>query len=223
MLATLGETLPLAIGIAISPVPIIAAILMLLSPQAKRTSPAFLIGWVVGVLAVTSIFVLLGGAIDSTEDGDSKPIQGVIKLLLGAILIALAVKQFRGRPKPGEPAKLPNWMNAINSMPPAKTLGLGALLAGVNPKNLILAASAGIIISGSGLETAESIVTIIVFTIIASVTVGAPIIGYLLAPERFGRPLEVIRVWLELNNATVMAVVLLVLGFSVIGKGLGNF
>ena len=34
----IGEILPLAVGIAISPIPIIAAILMLLSPRAKGTS-----------------------------------------------------------------------------------------------------------------------------------------------------------------------------------------
>lgn len=222
MLATIGDTLALAVGIAISPIPIIAAILMLLSPHAKQISPAFLIGWVVGVLAVTSIFVALGGAADSSDD-ESKPVLGIIKLALGALLILLAVKQFRSRPKPGETAEMPSWMNAIDAMPPAKALGMGALLSGVNPKNLLLAASAGVVISGSGLGTAESIVAIIVFAIIASVTVGVPIIGYLLAPERFGHPLEVTRVWLEQNNATVMAVLLFVLGFSVIGKGLGSF
>ena len=140
MLATLGETLPLAIGIAISPVPIIAAILMLLSPIAKQVSPAFLIDWVVGVLVVTSIVFVLGGAIDSSDD-DSKPLLGAIELLLEAALILLATKQFQFRPKPGEAATLPGWMNAIDSMPPTKALGLGALLLGINPTNLILGAS----------------------------------------------------------------------------------
>ncbi len=36
--SAIGDTLPLALGIAISPIPIIAAILILLSPRARGTS-----------------------------------------------------------------------------------------------------------------------------------------------------------------------------------------
>ncbi|MGH3502089.1 MAG: hypothetical protein ACRDQA_14575 [Nocardioidaceae bacterium] len=43
--AVIGDVLPLAIGVAISPIPIIAVILMLLSRQASRTSTGFLLGW----------------------------------------------------------------------------------------------------------------------------------------------------------------------------------
>ena len=55
---TIGEILPLAVGIAISPIPIIAAILMLLSPKAKGTSLGFLFGWLVGIIAAIVIFTL---------------------------------------------------------------------------------------------------------------------------------------------------------------------
>ena len=76
------------------------------------------------------------------------------------------------------------------------------------------------VISGSGLARGESILMIIIFTIIASVSVGIPIVGYLLAPERFSYLLEVTRIWREQKNATVMAVVSSFSGFSVIGKDL---
>jgi hypothetical protein len=46
----IGDILPLALGIMISPIPIIAAILMLLSPKAKGTSVGFLVGWVAGIV-----------------------------------------------------------------------------------------------------------------------------------------------------------------------------
>ena len=42
--SVIGEILPLAVGIAISPIPIIAVILMLLSPHAKGASVGFMIG-----------------------------------------------------------------------------------------------------------------------------------------------------------------------------------
>src|SRR3954452_16607244 len=54
----LGDLLPLAVGVAISPVPIIAVILMLLAPKAGRASTGFLIMWVVGIAAATTVFLL---------------------------------------------------------------------------------------------------------------------------------------------------------------------
>ena len=38
---------------------------------------------------------------------------------------------------------MPKWMAGIDAFTPAKALGLGLLLAGVNPKNLLLAAAPG--------------------------------------------------------------------------------
>ena len=46
----IGDFLPAAIGVAISPIPIIAVILMLLTPRARTNGPAFLVGWIVALL-----------------------------------------------------------------------------------------------------------------------------------------------------------------------------
>ena len=58
--------------------------------------------------------------------------------------------------------------------------------------------------------------------LIAASTVAIPVIAYLLRVED-GAPLEALRVWLVQNNATVMAVLLLVIGVVMIGKGIGSF
>ncbi|HET6673526.1 MAG TPA: GAP family protein, partial [Agromyces sp.] len=54
--SVIGDILPLALGIAISPIPIIAAILMLLSPKAKGTSVGFMLGWVLGIVIAVIVF-----------------------------------------------------------------------------------------------------------------------------------------------------------------------
>ena len=41
----IGGSLPLAVGIALSPVPIIAVVLMLTSRRAKVNGPVFVLGW----------------------------------------------------------------------------------------------------------------------------------------------------------------------------------
>ena len=63
MTAVIGDILPLALGVAISPIPIIAAILMLLSPKAKGTSVGFLVGWVLGIIVAVTVFSLLSSII----------------------------------------------------------------------------------------------------------------------------------------------------------------
>lgn len=221
--AVIGDILPLALGIAISPVPIIAAILMLLSPKAKGTSVGFLIGWVAGIVIALVVFILLAAVIPTADPGQPQPVAGVIKLLLGALMLVVAVKQWRGRPHGDEEPTLPGWMAAIDQMTAVKGLGLGFLLSAVNPKNLLMAAGAGVTIGSAGLATGPTVVVVIVFTIIAAASVAVPVIGYLVAAKAMAGPLESLRVWLAHNNATVMAVLLLVIGVTLLGKGLGSF
>jgi len=216
-----GEILPLAVGIAISPVPIIAAILMLLSPKAKGTSVGFLVGWLVGIITAIVIFTLLSSILPQADDGPST-VAGVIKIVLGVLLLLMAVKQWRSRPAKGETATLPNWMTAIDSMTPAKGLVLGFLLSAVNPKNLLMAASAGLVIGGAAVSLGETIAVIAIFTVIAGSTVLVPVIAYLAASAKMAAPLGRLREWLVDNNATIMAVLLLIIGVAVIGKGIGS-
>ncbi|GGD81690.1 GAP family protein [Microbacterium murale] len=219
----IGQTLPLALGIAISPVPIIAAVLMLLSPKARTTSVGFLIGWVLGIVLATTVFVLLSNILPGATDTGSKPILGIVQLVLGSGMLFLALRQWRGRPGPGDEPHMPKWMQTVDHISFGGAFGLGALLAGANPKNLLLAASAGATIGSAGLGAGEATVTVAVFTLLAACTVLVPVIGYLVASERLAGPLDALRVWLSMENAVIMSVLLLVLGLVVIGKGISSF
>ena len=131
--SVIGEILPLAVGIAISPIPIIAVILMLLSPRAKGTSVGFMIGWTAGVVVAIVLFTLLSSVIPKGSGGPS-PIGAVIKIIVGVLLLFLALKQWRARPAKGEQPTMPKWMSAIDSMTAGKAVGLGFLLSAVNPR-----------------------------------------------------------------------------------------
>jgi threonine/homoserine/homoserine lactone efflux protein len=218
-----GEILLLAVGIAISPVPIIAAILMLLSPKAKGASVGFLLGWITGIVVAIVVFTLLSSVLPAQDESGSSPVRGVIKIILGALLLFLALRQWRGRPAEGEQATMPKWMSAIDSVTAGKALGLGFLLSAVNPKNLLMAISAGLIIGGAGLAVGQTVVVIVIFVLLAASTVLIPVVAYLIASERLAGPLDRLRAWLVNNNATIMAVLLLVIGVAVIGKGIGSF
>ncbi|MWB97932.1 GAP family protein [Agromyces sp. MMS17-SY077] len=219
----IGGILPYALGVAISPIPIIAAILMLLSPQAKGTSVGFLFGWLAGIVVALTAFILLAAVIPDGDPDASQPIAGTIKLLLGVALLLLAWRQWRGRPKAGEAPELPGWMSAIDQMRAGRGFGLAFVLAAVNPKNLLLAAGAGVEIGTAELPVAQVVVAALVFVVIAAITVAGPVIAYLVASERLAGPLESLRAWLVANNATIMTILLLVIGVVLVGKGIAAF
>lgn len=219
----IGEILPLAVGVAISPVPIIAAILMLLSPKARVTSVGFLLGWILGIVAAVTVFTLISAVLPEQDPDASRPIRGIIQVILGVLLLVLAIGQWRKRPKAGQAAALPPWMKAIDTMSFGTALGLGLLLSAVNPKNLLLSAGAGVDVGAAALDAGSSIVVIAMFTLIGASTVLVPVVGYLFAAARLRAPLDALRGWLAAENAVIMAVLLLVIGVSMIGKGIGSF
>ena len=221
--SAIGDVLPLAVGIAISPIPVIAAILMLLSPDARSSGVGFLIGWVLGIVVTVVVFILLASLIPEKDPHASEPIAGTIKLVLGLLLLLLAFRQWRARPRNGAEPALPSWMGAIDSMTAARALVLGFVLASVNPKNLLLAIAAGAGIAAAGLDPGAATGVVAVYTVIAALSVGVPVVAYLIAAERMRAPLGALRSWLLHNNATVMAVLLLVLGVVLIGKGISSF
>ncbi|WP_067652038.1 GAP family protein [Nocardia harenae] len=216
MLSAVGQLLPLAVGVAISPIPIVAVVLLLMSRNAAVTSTGFAVGWVAGITAVLAVVTTAAGAIHT--GGDSAPSPGVAwaKIGLGVLLVALAVRQFRARTDHATPG----WMTAIDRITPARAIGLGAALAALNPKNLLLCVSAGLLLGTAGLAVGPAIGAGAVFVVLAATTVVVPVVGYRLAADRLRAPLEAAQRWLSANNHLVMAIVLALMAASLIGKGL---
>jgi hypothetical protein len=218
----IGDVLPLALGVAISPIPIIAVILMLLSPKARTNGPAFLVGWVAGLALVSIVVMSLSGNVGLGSGGGGSTVGSLIRILLGFLLVGLAARDFKNRPRPGKQPPLPGWMRAIDSFTPVKALGIAFLLSAVNPKNLSLTVAAAVTIAQEGLSTASATFALILFVILASLSIAVPVALYILGGASAARALDSLRDWLNANNATVMAVLLLVIGVVLIGKGLGG-
>lgn len=223
MLEIIGATLTNAAGIAISPIPIIAVILMLMSPRATKLGITFLLGWFVGILVATTVFTLLADALPGQSSTGPQPILGSVQLVLGAGLIFLGWRKWRSRPAPGVTPELPAWMSKIDDMSPLVAGGLALTLAAVNPKNFLVAASAGATIGHGDLDTGATVITIVVFSVFAALSVLVPVLFAVCAPNAAAKVLTGIRSWLTANNAVIMTVLLAILGLNVIGKGLGAF
>jgi Sap-like sulfolipid-1-addressing protein len=218
--AGISEILTFAVGVAISPVPIIAVILMLFSKRAKVNGPAFLIGWVLALAVVSTVVYIAshdGNVATSTTAADSVSWG---KIALGVILLLLAGRQWRSRPAPGEEPTMPKWMGTVDSFSPAKAFVFGVVLAGVNPKNLLLTAGAAAGLAQLGLSTTDAVVSLIVFVVIGSITIVVPVVYALVGGSHARMVLDSAKSWLSANNAAVMTVLFLVFGVSLISKGI---
>jgi hypothetical protein len=110
----IGQTLPMAIAVALSPLPIIAVILMLVTPRARTNGPLFVVGCLIGLTVVGAIVLVAAGR-NAGEDGAPATWVSVLKIVLGAFLLLIAVQQWRARPDEDDEAETPKWMDAIDS------------------------------------------------------------------------------------------------------------
>lgn len=217
----LGDVLPAAIGVAVSPLPVIASVLMLLSARPTRTAPAFAAGWLVGLTVVTVIVLLVTGP-DVADTGSSSTATSWVKLVLGLVFLLLAVHSWQSRPRPGAAPVPPKWMKGLDDLSPVAALGLGAALSGINPKNLALTVSGAVAIASADLATGAQIVCVAVFVLLGSVLVVGPVVAFFVARDAMTSPLGELKTFMQDHNAAIMTVLLTVLGVSDVGKGLGG-
>ncbi len=217
---TIGDLLPVAAGVALSPIPIIAVILILGTPAARSNGAAFAGGWIAGLVVVSVATMALA---DGAADPTSSSATGVkwFQVTAGALFLAMAARQWRSRPQEGQEPQMPAWMAAIDGFGPGRSAGFGALLSGPNPKNLALTVAGAASIAQADLASGDAALAVSVFVVVASFTVVGPVVWFLLAPERAVRSLQAIKGFMVDNNAAIMVVVLLVLGLKLLGQGLG--
>ena len=214
----IGDLLPLAVGVALSPIPIVAVILMLGTPKARSNGPAFALGWVVGLVAVSVIVLVVAGGADKPNSRSSDTVN-VIKLAARGRVPLHGAPAVEGPPEAGRDPDDAEVDGAIDWFTAGRSFVFGALLSGVNPKNLALTLAAAASIAQAGLSTGDSAIAVAVFVVIGSITVAGPVIFFLFGGERATKPLASIKEYMADHNAVIMMVVLLVLGAKLIGNG----
>ncbi|MEU4178884.1 GAP family protein [Streptomyces sp. NPDC026589] len=218
----IGQMLTPAVGIAISPVPLIAVVLMLATPRGRANGTAFTAAWVVTLAALSTVVVLLGSGADAHEDGETASWVYWVKLLAGVLFVLLGLKQWKGRPRAGQEAELPGWMKAIDTFSPGRAAGLAVALSGLNPKNLVLAVGGAVSIAGSSASAGGKTVAVALFVLIGSLCALLPLGVYLTGGEKSARVLESWKGWMAAHNAAIMTVVLVLLGAKYAGDAISG-
>jgi hypothetical protein len=219
--AAIGGTLPLALGVALSPIPIIAVVLMLTTQRARVNGTVFIAGWLAGLAVAGAIALSIAGPADASSSGAPATWVSWLKVVLGAALLLIAALQFRNRPRKGDRVELPKWMDRVDQIKPLPAAGLG-VLSGLNPKNLLLVAAAAAAIAQTGISGGEQAIAYLVFALLGTLGVGTPVGIYFTMGARSEKPLSELKDWMAQNNAVIMAVICLIIGVKLIGDAIGG-
>jgi threonine/homoserine/homoserine lactone efflux protein len=219
----IGQMLPTAVGITISPLPIVAVVLMLATARGRSNGLAFVLGWIVALSVVMTAVVAAAG--DDATDDDGAPADWVtwLELVLGLLLLLLAARRWRGRPRGDGEAALPTWMAALETFTPPKAAGAGAVLAAANPKNLLLTLAGAAAIAQADLGAGEAAGAIGIFVAVATLGVAAPVVVAVATGDRAREILDDLRTWLARHDAAIMTALLLVIGAKLIGDAISGF
>jgi len=218
----IGGSLPLAVGITLSPVPIIAVVLMLTSQRAKVNGPVFVLGWLVGLGIVGAVVLAVAGPGGASKSGAPATWVSWVKIALGVLLLLVAARQFRSRPHGDEQPQMPKWMATIDKTTPPAALGLAAVLSGANPKNLLLAVGGAAAIAGTGISGGQQAIAYAVFAVIGTLGVGIPVVIYFAMGERSEKLLTGLKDWMSAHNAVIMTVLCLIIAAKLIGDGISG-
>jgi threonine/homoserine/homoserine lactone efflux protein len=215
----IGDLLPAALGIGLSPVPVIAVVVILGAPSARSAGPGFAFGWMLGLLGVAGVAALI---FTGAENEGSPPsiASSLFKIACGSLFLFLAVRKWRNRTRKDDTAETPKWVASLESATPWRAFVLGITLSAVNPKNLALAATAAASIDEAGLAGTSTAIAVAAFVVLSSLTILGPVLFYFVAPKAASTYLASIRQFMTDNGAVIVMVILLIMGGKLLGDGL---
>lgn len=219
---TLWQLVPLGIALAFSTMPILAALLILLSPNRRRSALPFLIGWVGGMFLVAALATMAAQFVPAARvPRRAEETIGALEIIVGALLVAAGVfSLWRGRRRTVEPT-IPAWLRGVDRLGPFLSFGLAVLL-NFRPKSLLIAVAAGLALRADAHSTADMIIGLSVYTVIGSSTVLVPVSASLISPARTGPRLVAGREWIVRNGYVLTGIILVAVGVLIIVVGAGR-
>jgi hypothetical protein len=218
----IGTLLVLGLAVAFtSPVSVVTVIVLLALPAGRRRAFAFVAGWLfaIAIIGLVVVFVFHGQDFSSKQTTPSQE-ASIVEVVIGSLILIWAFVKERRRRRdhrvgaPPQHASPPKWLGRLG-----RTHWLVGLLAG----GVMLTYSITIVAATETLKANVSVtddaLAFVVFGLASIVTIAAPIVFALAAPERSEQTLERWKGWLLANSGLVALVVLAVVGAALIAKG----
>lgn len=216
MSTLLSQLLAPAMVVAISPFSIIIAIFLVLHTDRPRANSwAFLVGRLLALAVITTLFLQVPRLISSLN----RPVSPRVLLVLGGILIVVGVGVWFKRDQMTEE---PPWLTKFSRITPVWAAMLGALLVLTNPKMLAATAAAGLLIGTAGVSVGEASAGVVYYAAVASSTVAVPVLAYMAVGARADDHLNRFKEWLHRRSGLVTAVILVAVGIALLVMGISE-
>ncbi len=219
---SIGQVISFGVGVSLSPLAIIAVILLLGAPSARVTSTAFVSSWALGLAVLGTLVLLVADEADASEGGAPSDWVGILQLLLALLLLLVAARQWRRRPRDHADPELPTWMQSVETFTPVKSATTAVLFSSVKPKNLLLTIGAATAIAETGASTGQQTTALAVFVILGTLGPAIPVAIYFLGRDRAESILTAMRDWMVRENTTVIMVLCLVIAAKLTGDAIGT-
>ena len=205
-----GVMIGLGVAMALQPLPVLAIVVLLSVERGVRKAWAFCLGEFVVMFGIGAAAVAL--QFGTSQESASRA-ASLVTLAAGAILLVLGSWLILQSGRAGD-VKEPSWLAKLDQMDPWPAFLLGLFLP-----TYVIAIAAGAHIAGTHPGATAAVAGMLVFLVVGMSTVYTPIVLAQLAPARSGPARTRLHDWLVRDWRRVGAVLLLVVGAFLIGKG----
>jgi threonine/homoserine/homoserine lactone efflux protein len=202
-----------AVGVALSPLPILGMLLVLGGRRPVVQGAAFWAAWTFGVTGPTVAFVIVAERSDAINDEHGAI--ALAEIVIGVVFLALAARLALGR-RPDPSDDPPPWLDMLDRSGPLRAAVLALILSSGNPKNLALMLAAAVAIAQDG-QLAFGATG---FVVLAVSTVSLLLAGYTAFPDRSRPALARLRGAVARNDRRIATLVGVVVGAFFLADGM---
>jgi hypothetical protein len=221
MPGTVVDALLLSLGIAFSPIPVLAIVALLLSARSRPIGLGFTCGWLGGIVVVVTAATAFARYSERLGVAALRQSAAVAAVVLGVVAVVAGVAVWFLRSS-GTAGGQPRWLAGLDQMSVPQAVLLGIALSVLNPKNLLACILAGLMIGWSGLSSRSAAAWTAAFSLVASSTVLLPMLSFLILGRAVRVRFTMVRDWLVRHHAGVVSTILIVIGALLVIRGLGG-
>ena len=198
-----------------SPGSVVTMIVLLSTSGGLRRAVAFICGWLVAIaiLGLLTVFVLHGQDFSSKQTTPSRTASAV-EIVLGALLLLGSARIYRRPKNKTGPESPPRWLDRVEA-----THWLLCVVVGAFMLSYALSIAAAAEILKANVSTADAAIAAVVFALTSIVTIAAPVVVVVAAPERSNEVLAAWRAWLLANSRSIALIALMVIGALLVARG----
>ena len=219
--SVLVALLPLMIGAAVVPIPIII-VLLLLSNQGGLLKGAAFVGGAIAVRLAQGVvfgYIFASDPAATSETGGSL-IVSTLLLVVGVLMLITAFRKWNKEEDPDGPP--PRWMAALGGLSAPKAFGMGAALVAISAKQWVFTLSAIGVIGQAQLGPPASTALFLCYALAVQALGLIAVIAYAMAPRSAGPALVQASEWLERNDRQIMVAFSLIFGLFFLFKGIAG-